>query len=178
MKNQPQFLSVSKPFVSFSYSAYACSFAVRLSLSSLCLRRSATPCLLLAKASFSFRLAPSSFYNVGALGLGNFCNTYLHTTTPPPFNHSFVSYCPFTLRSAASVFGCSPFSPYSLWYLHTRDTMHNIDTTRACAYTVEIVIMHIAGSISVLDYWAGEDAYGAGRPRKCLRTTRYALPID
>jgi len=44
--------------------------------------------------------------------------------------------------------------------------------------TVEIVIMHIAGSLGALHYWGGESSFGGGRPPKCICMMGYALPID
>ena len=44
--------------------------------------------------------------------------------------------------------------------------------------TVEIVIMHIAGSLSALHYWDGEDSHRVGRPLKSPRTMGYIPSID
>jgi len=44
--------------------------------------------------------------------------------------------------------------------------------------TVEIVIMHITGSLDPLDYWGGESSFGGGKPPKRPCTMGYTLPID
>lgn len=44
--------------------------------------------------------------------------------------------------------------------------------------TVEIVIMHIAGSLGAMHFWDGGNACGGGRPLKCPCTMLYVLSID